>query len=161
MSRATRPERRYVCGTCGAESLRWEGQCRGCGGWNTLVETVGASRSATASGRRRSSAGGRRGTSAPPPAVASLRRSDEAADAGRLASSIGELDRVLGGGLVAGSLFLLGGEPGIGKSTLLLDICGALARPAAAAGRPVLYASGEESTAQIRLRAARLGLADG
>jgi DNA repair protein RadA/Sms len=144
-----RPESRYVCGTCGESSLRWEGQCRSCGGWNTLVETpIAPARSA--SGR---AARSRAPIAAPPTTPLS---EIAAADADRIPLGIREVDRVLGGGLVAGSLVLLGGEPGIGKSTLVLAIGGAMAR--AVAGQRVLYASGEESVAQLRLRAARLGL---
>jgi DNA repair protein RadA/Sms len=141
-----RRESRYVCGTCGATSLRWEGQCRSCGGWNTLVETaVERGHSARQAARRANVAA---------PLVTPL--TDLAtADTDRLALGIREADRVLGGGIVPGSLILLGGEPGIGKSTLVLAICGALA--GTGEGR-VLYASGEESAAQLRLRAARLGV---
>jgi DNA repair protein RadA/Sms len=139
-----RLESRYVCGTCGATSLRWEGQCRGCGSWNTLVETAVEARPRGAARRAPVAA----------PAVTPL--SDVAdEDAERMPTGIREVDRVLGGGIVPGSLILLGGEPGIGKSTLVLAACAAVAQRSD--GR-VLYASGEESAAQIRLRAARLGL---
>jgi DNA repair protein RadA/Sms len=141
-----RPDSRYVCGTCGAESLRWEGQCRSCGGWNTLVETaVERGHSARQAARR---------ASVNAPRVTPLTEL-AGADGERLPLGIREIDRVLGGGIVPGSLILLGGEPGIGKSTLVLAVCGALAN--GSAGR-VLYASGEESAAQLRLRAARLGI---
>ena len=143
-----RLETRYVCGTCGATSLRWEGQCRSCAGWNTLVET--------ALERPRPSAKRAAARSAVP-AITPLSDLDET-DSDRLPIGMREVDRVLGGGLVPGSLVLLGGEPGIGKSTLVLAICGAAVR--SVAGGRVLYASGEESTAQLRLRAARLGLVD-
>ncbi len=140
-----RSDSRYVCGTCGAESLRWEGHCRSCGGWNTLVEAPHV----------RGRSGAARSRPAATPAVTAL--ADLAADeAQRHSLGIAELDRVLGGGLVTGSLVLLGGEPGIGKSTLVLALCGAMVR--AVSGSSVLYASGEESAAQLRLRAARLGL---
>jgi DNA repair protein RadA/Sms len=142
-----RPESRYVCGTCGAFSLRWEGQCRSCGGWNTLAEVP------IEHGREK-----RRGVP-PAPSVTSLATISGNGEATRVRIGIDELDRVLGGGLVPGSLVLLGGEPGIGKSTLVLAICGELARAAADGG--VLYASGEESISQLHLRARRLGLADG
>jgi DNA repair protein RadA/Sms len=136
---------RYVCQRCGEVFLRWEGQCRACGDWNSLVETVVRVKSAsTADGRPRSVAG-----SDPIP----LRDIGEAS-LPRLPTSIGELDRVLGGGIVPGSLILLGGEPGIGKSTLLLQA-------AAGVGGSVIYATGEESASQVRLRAERLGLLDG
>ena len=135
---------RYVCQHCGEVFLRWEGQCRACGEWNSLVETVVRTKpSAAASGPRPATVG-----ADPVP----LRAIGEAA-VPRLPTTIGELDRVLGGGVVPGSLILLGGEPGIGKSTLLLQA-------AAGVGAPVVYATGEESAAQVRLRAERLGLLD-
>ncbi|HUP83277.1 MAG TPA: DNA repair protein RadA [Candidatus Limnocylindria bacterium] len=139
-------ESRYVCGTCGTTSLRWEGQCRSCGGWNTLVESVVE--------RPRAGAGARRKAVAAP-AVTPL---NEVApnDTERLVVGLREVDRVLGGGLVPGSVVLLGGEPGIGKSTLVLAVCGRVC----GTQTRVLYASGEESTAQLRLRATRLGLDD-
>jgi DNA repair protein RadA/Sms len=136
---------RYVCQSCGEAFLRWEGQCRACGEWNSLVETVVRAKSPAAS---------RPGTGASLPGAdpVPLRDIGEAA-VPRLPTSIGELDRVLGGGIVPGSLILVGGEPGIGKSTLLLQA-------AAGVDRPVIYATGEESAAQVRLRAERLGLLD-
>jgi DNA repair protein RadA/Sms len=133
---------RFVCQSCGDAFLRWEGQCRTCGEWNSLVETVVRAKSSTSVTRMAQ-------ISAEP---VPLRDIGETAMP-RLPTSIGELDRVLGGGVVPGSLILLGGEPGIGKSTLLLQA-------AAGIGRPVLYATGEESAAQVRLRAERLGLLD-
>lgn len=143
---------RYVCQTCGDAFLRWEGQCRTCSAWNSLVETVVRlpSRTERAVAARPASS-----TAAPVPlaAVGSL-------EAERLAVGIAELDRVLGGGLVPGSLVLLSGEPGVGKSTLLLQAAAGIARGAEPA-RPILYVTGEESAAQVRLRATRLGLADG
>ncbi len=145
-----RLESRYVCGTCGATSLRWEGQCRSCSGWNTLVETP-------AGNVRTSRVSRSRAPVAAPPLTALSQVA--ATDADRIPLGIREVDRVLGGGLVPGSLVLLGGEPGIGKSTLVLAIGGALATGVAQAR--VLYASGEESAAQIRLRATRLGVAHG
>jgi DNA repair protein RadA/Sms len=142
-----RSQSRYVCQACGAAQLRWEGQCRDCGGWNTLVETV-----VRAETRKRAVAG---------PATGAEALAGAGADEGapRRPLGIGELDRVLGGGIVAGSVILLGGEPGIGKSTLLLQVAAAVA--AAPDGGHVLYASGEESAGQLRLRAARLGILDG
>lgn len=139
----TKATSRYVCQACGEAVLRWEGQCRACAAWNTLVEqVVRAPRGADAS--RRPS-----GTAAP------VRLADVGSeDVARVPSGIGELDRVLGGGIVPGSLILLGGEPGIGKSTLLLQVAAGIARP-------VLYATGEESAEQVRLRAQRLTLLDG
>ena len=144
-----RPESRFACGTCGALSLRWEGQCRACGEWNTLVEVPASARGVSASSRAPVAA----------PATIALAAVGGGQDAARLGSGIGELDRVLGGGIVPGSVVLLGGEPGIGKSTLVLALAGAVAAGAARVG--VLYASGEESAAQLHLRARRLGLADG
>ncbi len=143
---------RYVCQSCGDAFLRWEGQCRTCGSWNSLVETL--VREPGAAGRR--SARGTRvatdGTAAVPLALIGE------SDAPRLPTAIGELDRVLGGGLVPGSLVLVGGEPGIGKSTLLLQAAAGLT---AGGTRQVLYTTGEESAAQVRLRATRLGLVAG
>jgi len=144
-----RPHSRYVCQACGDAVLRWEGQCRSCGAWNSLVETV--VRDATRTGAVR-----------PLGAGASARSLADIGDSDipRLTVGIGELDRVLGGGLVPGSVILLGGEPGIGKSTLLLQAAAGLVRGSDPTTR-VLYATGEESAAQVRLRASRLGLLDG
>jgi DNA repair protein RadA/Sms len=142
-----RPQSRYVCGTCGESFLRWEGQCRVCGTWNSLVETVVRE---PAAGRRRSEPG-TSGEAIPLARVGT-------ADVPRRAVGIGEVDRVLGGGLVPGSVVLVGGEPGIGKSTLLLQ---AAAGACASGDATVLYATGEESAAQVRLRADRLGLLEG
>jgi len=139
-----RSETRYVCQTCAAEQLRWEGQCRACGAWNSLVETVVD----RAPARRAPSAAG--GAPAVPVALGDVRDPEHA----RRPVGIAEMDRVLGGGLVPGSVVLVGGEPGIGKSTLVLQAAAGVV----AAGGDVLYASGEESPAQVRLRASRLGL---
>jgi DNA repair protein RadA/Sms len=153
-----RPQSRYVCQSCGAAQLRWEGQCRSCGAWNTLVETV-----IREPARKRPSLAGvvGGGVGAAPQSLAGLREAEPV----RTPTGIGELDRVLGGGLVPGSVVLLGGEPGIGKSTLLLQAGAGLAvdgtAGARAAGRDILYATGEESAGQVRLRAGRLGLLDG
>jgi DNA repair protein RadA/Sms len=147
---AGRPQSRYVCQACAESFLRWEGQCRACGAWNSLVETV------VREPARRASAP-IRAASRPLDQPTALGDVHEAA-VPRQAIGIGELDRVLGGGLVRGSLVLVGGEPGIGKSTLLLQVAAGIA---AGAGGSVLYATGEESVAQVRLRAARLGLLDG
>lgn len=149
-----RPQTRFLCGSCGEAFLRWEGQCRACAGWNTLVETI--VRDEPRAARRAGGvavAGGMTATAAPLAAIAD-------ADLPRLTVGIGELDRVLGGGLVPGSLVLLGGEPGIGKSTLLLQAAAGLVR-ASGGTAGVLYATGEESPGQVRLRAARLGLVTG
>ncbi|WP_431281758.1 DNA repair protein RadA [Humitalea sp. 24SJ18S-53] len=137
---------RFVCQSCGATAAKWQGRCDGCGGWNTLVEETAEARgpgiaAKVAAGGRRVEFVALRGSSAPPP---------------RTASGMTELDRVLGGGFVPGSAVLVGGDPGIGKSTILLQ---AAARMAMAGGR-VLYISGEEAVEQIRMRALRLGLAD-
>ncbi len=143
-----RSQSRYICQACGAAQLRWEGQCRDCGAWNTLVETVVR----VAETRARAVAGPSSGAE-----TLAGAGSDEAA--GRRSTGIGELDRVLGGGIVDGSVILLGGEPGIGKSTLLLQVAAAVA--SGSREGHVLYASGEESAGQLRLRAARLGILDG
>lgn len=147
-----RASSRYVCQTCGESFLRWEGQCRACGGWNSLVETVVRlpTRAERAAGAR----------PARDPVAAIPLGSVGTEDAPRLTIGIGELDRVMGGGLVPGSLVLLGGEPGVGKSTLLLQAAAGVAAGFGASGR-VLYATGEESAAQVRLRAGRLGLLHG
>lgn len=131
---------RFVCSECGAAQAKWMGRCPDCGRWHTLVEEA-------------VEAGGpKAGRAVPAPRLVRLEEIDLSAKP-RRSTGIGELDRVLGGGLVAGALVLLGGDPGIGKSTLLLQACAHLA----AAGEKVLYASGEESLGQIALRAGRLG----
>jgi DNA repair protein RadA/Sms len=133
----------YTCSDCGAPSAQWRGQCPVCGAWNTLVEERAPI--ASSSGAR-----GKRATGAPraPRPLSEVAPSRTQ----RLSSGIGELDRVLGGGLVPGSLVLLGGSPGIGKSTLTNMLLGNLA----ATGHGTLYVSGEESPEQVRLRAERL-----
>jgi len=136
-----RPKTSYVCGSCGAHTPQWQGQCPACQAWNTLELAVPV---AGRGGERRAA------TSAPTSkTVMQVTQETEV----RALTGIGELDRVLGGGLVAGSVILLGGDPGIGKSTLLLQAADALTRE-----RPVLYVSGEESVRQVALRARRLGL---
>lgn len=153
MTRAAgKPQSRYVCQSCAESFLRWEGQCRACGAWNSLVETV-VREPRRPSGSSRGAAGTIPGA-AQPTSLASVLEPDVP----RQPIGIGELDRVLGGGIVPGSVVLLGGEPGIGKSTLLLQAAAAITR---VAGLSVLYATGEESAAQVRLRAARLQLLDG
>ncbi|HEX8104598.1 MAG TPA: DNA repair protein RadA [Solirubrobacteraceae bacterium] len=137
-----RSSTRFVCSGCGHESPKWHGQCPGCNEWNTLVEEAAPAAGRAAAARRGAAAAVR------PVALADVRSESVA----RLQTGIGELDRVLGGGLVPGSLVLLGGSPGIGKSTLTSMALGNLA----GAGRRTLYVSGEESAAQIRLRAERL-----
>src|SRR5262245_7800592 len=131
----------FVCEACGALSPKWQGQCTDCGAWNTFVE------SARTQPR----------SSQPTVAVAVRSLADVgAADEPRIEVGMNELDRVLGGGLVAGSVVLLGGDPGIGKSTLLLQACARLAP-----SLPVLYVTGEESPQQVALRARRLGVEGG
>jgi DNA repair protein RadA/Sms len=130
----------FVCAACGAVHAKWAGRCEACGAWNTITEEAAARPPAAARGRR----------------VALTALAGEELPLARRLSGIGELDRVLGGGLVPGSAVLVGGDPGIGKSTLLLQAAAAFAR----GGAPVIYVSGEESAAQVRLRAGRLGLAD-
>jgi DNA repair protein RadA/Sms len=146
-----RPESRYVCGSCGEVFLRWEGQCRTCGTWNSLVETV--VRTPKGAARPRNHATNEVSAAVP---LASIGLTD----APRVPVGIGELDRVLGGGLVRGSVVLLGGEPGIGKSTLMLQALAAIVG-SAAGGPDALYATGEESTTQVHLRAGRLGVLAG
>ncbi len=156
-----RAESRFVCQTCGASYLRWEGQCRSCDSWNTLVETVVRVQTRSDEARAASRAG-RPGTR-PDAALVSLAHPGET-PLPRIATGIAELDRVLGGGLVPGSLVLVGGEPGVGKSTLLLQAAAGIVAAANAASDAeprILYATGEESAGQVRLRAARLGLASG
>ncbi len=141
----------YVCSDCGASYTQWQGQCGDCGAWNTLsafvVEPAAAGKGAAAPARHGGWAG--RPDAA---GITALKDVSQAAEA-RTSTTIGELDRVLGGGLVDGSVVLVGGDPGIGKSTLLLQ---ALAQMAAS--RPALYVTGEESLAQVAGRAQRLGL---
>lgn len=136
-----RPKVTFRCAQCGAEHSSWFGQCPRCRAWNTLEEAVPAPRRATGEKPR---------ARALPIAQVSLQDGGEV----RIRTGIGELDRVLGEGLVSGSLTLLGGDPGVGKSTLLLQALASLA----ARGLPVLYVTGEESARQVRLRADRLGL---
>ena len=139
----------YICGDCGYESPKWAGRCPGCGAWNTMEETVAApAPAAKAAGKIASNQ--RPGTGA----QALLLKDIPENTALRTSTGISELDRVLGGGIVEGGLMLIGGDPGIGKSTLLLQVCDRLASE----GQRVLYVSGEESARQIRLRARRLGV---
>src|SRR5262245_37391832 len=156
--RATKPPKTtFFCTACGNEQPRWFGHCPSCGEWNTASEAPKAGKAGSAAPTAGGPAAGSRGRWLP----AGVTRRDGAvplADVSlesteRAGTGMRELDRVLGGGIVPGSLLLVGGDPGIGKSTLLLQ----LARSYAAAGRKVLYVSGEESEQQIRLRASRLG----
>jgi DNA repair protein RadA/Sms len=143
---AVRAKAQFVCQNCGAVSSRWQGRCDECSEWNAIVEESGAGAGVAAG-----------------PGTARLRRgrvitlsvlAGDSAEAPRTRTGIDEFDRVTGGGLVRGSTLLVGGDPGIGKSTLLLQAAGALA----GSGHAVVYVSGEEAVAQIRLRAERLGL---
>lgn len=137
---------KYVCSNCGAETVRWMGRCPQCGSWNTLEETV----EEIVPKQLRTTH-----------EVVSSKRPQKLSEVNlenheRMQLAMPEVDRPLGGGVVPGSVILWGGEPGIGKSTLILQVCHAMAK----AGRSVLYASGEESDAQIKMRAERLGASD-
>lgn len=142
-----KPRRRYVCQACGSVSSRWQGQCPDCAEWNTLVEDAGAVVTAF-SARHDLRSGGR--------AVELVGLDADVTLPARMSTGIAEFDRALGGGLVAASATLIGGDPGIGKSTLLLQAAASIARR----GLPVAYISGEEAADQVRLRARRLGLGD-
>src|SRR3954454_797104 len=140
----------HRCAECGHDEARWHGRCPGCGAWNTMHEE--ATPRAAPGGH--GAGGGRRAGGA----TRTVRLADVRAEAvDRMATGIGELDRVLGGGIVPGSLVLIGGSPGIGKSTLTTMALANLA----GAGRRVLYVSGEESERQIKLRGERLGITGG
>lgn len=132
----------YICSECGFESAKWYGKCPGCGQWNTMNEEIkeAAVKTAGSNGNR---------STARPVAISEISTSEEA----RYHTGLTELDRVLGGGIVKGSLILISGEPGIGKSTILLQICEYLGK-----SLKILYVSGEESSRQIKLRAERLGV---
>jgi DNA repair protein RadA/Sms len=143
-----RPSSIHVCTACGHEEAKWHGQCPGCGAWNTLEEAA-APRVAVARPGAVGAGAGRGARAATPRPLGSVRAEAVA----RLRTGIGELDRLLGGGIVPGSLVLLGGSPGIGKSTLTTMALAQLAQ----AGHSVLYVSAEESAEQVRLRAERLG----
>lgn len=137
----TKDKTKFVCGECGYETAKWFGRCPSCGSWNTLVEfsvSEAPKRSAMSAGHS-----------------AVKLSSVDGKDASRVKTGIGELDRVLGGGVVAGSVILIGGDPGIGKSTLLIQAASNLTSYA-----PVIYVSGEESKAQLKLRADRCGVSE-
>ena len=134
----------FVCQNCGAVAARWAGKCVACGEWNTMIEEADAA-AAPGSGLARSSKGR-------VVALETLARTDE--NFARIPTGLAELDRVTGGGIVPGSALLIGGEPGIGKSTLLLQVAAHVAKNVG----PVLYSSGEESEHQIKLRGERLGV---
>ena len=137
----------FICQNCGTVHARWAGKCDSCGAWNTLVEEGTAGGIGSGPQSQKSARRGR--------AVALTTLSGEIEDAPRIATGIGELDRATGGGFVRGSALLVGGDPGIGKSTLLTQAAAALANK----GHRIIYVSGEEAVAQIRLRAQRLGAA--
>lgn len=136
----------FSCNECGNSTTKWAGRCEACGAWNTIHEDK-----ALTSGPKKKSLGGMRGRTIP---LTDLATQEDAPP--RTMSGVGELDRVLGGGLVAASAILVGGDPGIGKSTLLLQAAARFARN----GLKVIYISGEESRAQVQLRARRLGLTE-
>jgi DNA repair protein RadA/Sms len=142
-----KPQKRYVCQACGAVASKWQGQCADCKDWNTLVEDVGGVVTPFQAKHNLQSGG---------KSVTLVGLDADIALPDRIKTGIAELDRALGGGLVEGSATLLGGDPGIGKSTLLLQACAIVAK----AGHDVTYISGEEAADQIRLRARRLGLGD-
>jgi DNA repair protein RadA/Sms len=135
---------RFVCQQCGAGSAKWAGQCDACGAWNTIIEEAGGGSAPKGLGRKK----GRK--------VDFVRLEGEGGDAAHAATGIAEVDRVCGGGLVPGSALLVGGDPGIGKSTLLLQVAAAISK----AGGKCAYISGEEAIGQVRMRAKRLGIAD-
>ena len=132
----------FYCTQCGNETPKWQGRCPACGAWNTLEEHV---EKPSATGKAKSAPVGQ---SRRPQSISEVDCDAEI----RFSTGMGELDRVLGGGAVGGSLVLVGGAPGIGKSTLLLQICNSLC-----SGRKVLYISGEESEKQLKMRAERIG----
>ena len=135
----------YICNECGYQSPKWMGKCPGCGAWSSMEETIKRDEKKTASVSKTLGASS---ASRMPKQLRDIKTDEET----RTSSGIGELDRVLGGGIVGGSLILVGGDPGIGKSTLLLQICHNLGKK-----KKILYISGEESERQIKLRAERLG----
>ncbi len=141
-----KPLTQFVCSACGATHKKWAGRCDACGEWNTIVEEAPLS-----TGPGAKALGGKKGKGMALTDLATEERPPE-----RDGSGIAEFDRVLGGGLVSASATLVGGDPGIGKSTLLLQAAASFAR----AGLKVIYVSGEEATAQVRMRAQRLGLGD-
>ena len=138
----------FHCSACGTMHKKWQGQCDGCGEWNTLVEEVSASAPVNSSMRKLSRD--------KVPELVLHRPDEEDIITPRIQIGVSELDRVLGGGLVAGSVTLIGGDPGIGKSTLLTQTSAQMARK----NHRTVYVSGEEAVSQIRMRAKRLGLSD-
>src|SRR5437762_13065298 len=145
----------FLCNNCGAVQAKWMGKCPDCGTWDSLEEYKEPAFDERAERSGKLAAEAERGmASAEPMAIAEI----EEADTPRLKSGIGEFDRILGGGVVAGSAILVGGEPGIGKSTLLLQVADSLAASSArkAEGSKILYVTSEESARQTAIRAARL-----
>ena len=140
-----KPKSRYVCQACGSLQHRWQGQCPDCAEWNTLVQES-ADVSSIFAAKHNLQGGGR--------VIPLVGLETPAALPERLPSGLAEFDRAIGGGIVAGSAMLVGGDPGIGKSTLLLQVAARLASE----GHRIVYVSGEESAEQVRLRAVRLGL---
>ncbi len=138
---------RFICQKCGASYAKWAGRCENCGEWNSLLEQVAPTEAESKSALARGAVSGKK-------LEAVSINTIEPSDAGsRLSSGFNDLDNVLGGGILLGSVSLLAGQPGIGKSTLLMQICATVS----AAGHNVLYVSGEESAGQVKLRAVRLG----
>src|SRR3954463_11127086 len=140
-----KPKARYVCQACGSVSHRWQGQCADCAEWNTLVQEA-AEVSSIFAAKHNLQGGGR--------VIPLIGLETPAALPDRLPSGLAEFDRAIGGGIGAGSGRLVGGDPGIGKSTLLLQVAARLASE----GHKIVYVSGEESAEQVRLRAVRLWL---
>src|SRR5690606_36519066 len=139
------PRSSFVCQACGAVSPRWQGKCESCGAWNTILEENAAAAAVPVAQRSTRKERSIR--------LESLSGKNE--EAPRVPAGIAEFDRVTGGGFVRGSVLLLGGDPGIGKSTLLIEVAARLA----ASGRRTVYVSGEEAIDQVRMRAKRLALA--
>jgi DNA repair protein RadA/Sms len=164
MAKSSKAKSVYVCQNCGAQRSRWEGRCTDCDSWNTFVEETVQAEATPVSARQKGwstsgagGIGGGPGASTANTQIISLDQNVKEVTVGRASTGFKELNRVLGGGLVEGSFVLLGGDPGIGKSTLLLQMAGGLAKD----GQTVLYVSGEESVNQSALRAQRLGVNSG
>ncbi|MCA1755763.1 MAG: AAA family ATPase, partial [Spirochaeta sp.] len=141
----------FRCTSCGHVAAKWSGRCPSCGEWNSLHEEARSEGGPTAGSGRGAGAGGAGSRAARPPAVAATLAELPTEEGSRMSTGIGELDRVLGGGMPLGAAVMIGGEPGIGKSTLMLQA-------AAGSRRRVLYITGEESPSQVALRARRLGV---
>lgn len=154
---AKKPRSQFVCSECGFSTTKWLGRCPDCGSWGTLEERAPAVPSAGGSAAAGAAAGGLQAIAPTSPAAPMTRISADASQS--VGTGIGELDRVLGSGIVPGSVVLLAGEPGVGKSTLLLEVAARWARQPGANGTPrtVLYVTAEESAGQVRLRAERTG----